>query len=696
MIQRSIEDSLSANGKNSNTGILKNIPDAMHGFETAVEKKATEKKGHHRLPSAAETLVDLRLEMDKLQHSEDTTAIPSEQVKHNADLFVTNAITLLKQRQKKAQIQEPVQPMTDPARRWANLREAVQDGKVQGIPKSERPETQNIENKTSSFSEPVADNSSGNNDPKKTDAENADDEQGSGRRPQSRPSSFRGDLKNDIYDFAEWSKIGRRGAFRYIRNVTIFLLIPLLGAATVCYYAFDNPPPCDTKVVVRTEGNSTQVTREEDCEETISISYWLLFTVRQIVTFSLARLVQAILVDFICLRTRLAVRLLGAHLTLWTVQSRGWPFLSTWWGLLDLALVYGKYSFARHWLFFQSTVGMFNEMNPSGHLTKTENYRTIVITAICLGVAVTAKRFWVGLYLGRQTFSRYAADLTRVLQKTILIGQVASLARDLKVSGFQLDDFNVRGYDRSSLLQKQDSNRSNMTTAAWKPDLNHSQRVRLNELLGEWEEPVLKESEQKDEDITVASIIHFRRSLRCFKTSFPFTVAFGLADTRENCISSAEALYSRLLLATPDESSLNFDVLALLAIGSDGSMKDTDLRQVVSVFRPERDGSLSIVDFCKSVDTVFRELKVLQASVANSSRIDGAFEKIFNTVFYFIVACIVLSVIGVDPLVLFASISGFIIGFSFMVGSAASKYFEGILLILVSTPTIESGPLLWY
>jgi hypothetical protein len=41
---------------------------------------------------------------------------------------------------------------------------------------------------------------------------------------------------------------------------------------------------------------------------------------------------------------------------------------------------------------------------------------------------------------------------------------------------------------------------------------------------------------------------------------------------------------------------------------------------------------------------------------------------------------------GIDPLVLFASVSGFVLGFAFMIGAACSKYFEGLLLILVRRP----------
>lgn len=46
---------------------------------------------------------------------------------------------------------------------------------------------------------------------------------------------------------------------------------------------------------------------------------------------------------------------------------------------------------------------------------------------------------------------------------------------------------------------------------------------------------------------------------------------------------------------------------------------------------------------------------------------DRAFEGILNVGFYFVLVCFVLYFLDVDPFVLFASISGFVLGFAFMV-----------------------------
>jgi small-conductance mechanosensitive channel len=48
--------------------------------------------------------------------------------------------------------------------------------------------------------------------------------------------------------------------------------------------------------------------------------------------------------------------------------------------------------------------------------------------------------------------------------------------------------------------------------------------------------------------------------------------------------------------------------------------------------------------------------------------------------------CVFLTIIGIDPVTLFAALAGFIVGFAFMIGGAASKYFEGVLMILMRRP----------
>lgn len=139
---------------------------------------------------------------------------------------------------------------------------------------------------------------------------------------------------------------------------------------------------------------------------------------------------------------------------------------------------------------------------------------------------------------------------------------------------------------------------------------------------------------------------------------YPFSVSFGPADTREACVESAQNLYSRLMLLTPDEPVLQFDTLAVLAKEKDGEINVDGMKDLIRLFRPDRNGDLTCLDFVKSCDQVYKEMRMLRASIANSGQVDHAFEILVNIMFYLIVGIIILVVLDLDPLALFVSVSG--------------------------------------
>lgn len=186
-------------------------------------------------------------------------------------------------------------------------------------------------------------------------------------------------------------------------------------------------------------------------------------------------------------------------------------------------------------------------------------------------------------------------------------------------------------------------------------------------------------------DVSISAILQFRQALTLAVNDFPFSVAFGIADTREHCIESSQKVYKRLLLRQLDEDVLDFDTIALLATTDEGIDREK-MKELIRLFRPERDGSLTLIDFVKSVDAVYKRLRLLSASIANAGQIDHAAEKIFNAVFYLIAAIIIVSVVGYDPLALFLSLSSIIVAFAFMIGNASARYFEGILFVLIRRP----------
>mgnify|MGYP005843868843 CR=1 FL=1 len=93
-----------------------------------------------------------------------------------------------------------------------------------------------------------------------------------------------------------------------------------------------------------------------------------------------------------------------------------------------------------------------------------------------------------------------------------------------------------------------------------------------------------------------------------------------------------------------------------------------------------------LVDFVRSVDAIYKSIRLLAANIRNSSQIDMAVEGIINTIFYIVLGSFVLGQLGVNPLQLFFSLSSVILAFAFMFSNSSSKYFEGMLFILVQRP----------
>lgn len=58
-------------------------------------------------------------------------------------------------------------------------------------------------------------------------------------------------------------------------------------------------------------------------------------------------------------------------------------------------------------------------------------------------------------------------------------------------------------------------------------------------------------------------------------------------------------VYARLLYRSNRDGVLSFHVLAMLALNSDGTLKQEKIKKLIQIFRPQRDGSLSALDFGK-------------------------------------------------------------------------------------------------
>ena len=73
---------------------------------------------------------------------------------------------------------------------------------------------------------------------------------------------------------------------------------------------------------------------------------------------------------------------------------------------------------------------------------------------------------------------------------------------------------------------------------------------------------------------TISAVLKFRKALTLIQRRYPFSYSFGLAETREQCIDSAQKVYDRLMMKTPGQHVLDFETIALVALSEDGRSID--------------------------------------------------------------------------------------------------------------------------
>jgi small-conductance mechanosensitive channel len=83
---------------------------------------------------------------------------------------------------------------------------------------------------------------------------------------------------------------------------------------------------------------------------------------------------------------------------------------------------------------------------------------------------------------------------------------------------------------------------------------------------------------------------------------------------------------------------------------------------------------------------VYRELRTLSAGINNATAIDRVFEIILNICFYTALFFICLGILGIGVLTFAVTFSSTVLALSFIIGSACSSIFEGLMMILVRRP----------
>ena len=197
--------------------------------------------------------------------------------------------------------------------------------------------------------------------------------------------------------------------------------------------------------------------------------------------------------------------------------------------------------------------------------------------------------------------------------------------------------------------------------------------------------------------MTTEEILLFRQAFAMLSTGFPFSLAFGLADSRTACVESSSALYDRLLKIQSNGELLRFETFLTVLGGNGGPLSKEQTRELVEVFRSNRRCELTRVEFVRvsalllflhvkfkaflisfflplplqSIDTVYREMRVLAANVENVTKMDSAYERLLNTAFYLLMGVVAFLIIGIDPFPFVLSLLGLLVAFAFVIGTAS-------------------------
>mmetsp|Transcript_11162 Transcript_11162/g.23203 ORF Transcript_11162/g.23203 Transcript_11162/m.23203 type:complete len:1213 (+) Transcript_11162:72-3710(+) len=519
-----------------------------------------------------------------------------------------------------------------------------------------------------------------------------------------------------------------------ISHTLFFIIFPCLAVSAILFYLVDNPMIGDSNT---------------------SWSWLVLFLgVRQMVIFEFARVGEIFWIEILALRSSFFNMVVGPYLALAVIQSRGWPYICIFWPVLNFCFLYGNHEFAKHWLFWQDMLDIFNEVNPVDGVTDDNFYFRLLMVMIFIGVTVSLKRLTIALYLGRRTVEHFGVELEKLMAKMILIGEVANLAKSIEnrnalIEGplsplnHEIDDEKLVRFrefvqndgisdvdspgrpgrksamaptthpppppDSSSPLSPSpvqldatdegprnspghlprsspDQSAQGSTGSKQKKDyFSSATNAKLIYLLSEWEEPEIVKG--NNSNVSVHDLVQFRKAVSYMDDKYRFSHAFGPAKTRVLCVESAQKVYDRLMLsAEQDSPTLPFSVFAVLAMDANGELVESKMKSLIRLLRPDRNGSLMKLDFVKSIDAVYKQLRLLRASIANSAQIDLAFERIVNFLFYFFVVVIALAIVGINIWTPFLSINAFVLTFSILYKDAASKYFEGLLLIFNRRP----------
>lgn len=473
---------------------------------------------------------------------------------------------------------------------------------------------------------------------------------------------------------------GRNDAFVHAIKVICYIWIPMLGVAAIMYYIAGNP--------IGFLG--------------ASYSWWILFAIRHFITFMVAQVSQFVCIDVVVMETKLALMIFGKVITLIAMQVKGWPTVLLFWSISNFGILYGDKRIVHHWGYWQSMFEIFNESNPSGTVTSNPWYASCLLSCAVCSFLTMMKRVLVAVFLGRKKYATYGPRMEQIMMKVLLISEISLLAEEIEdAASFNLHPIHRGGlgaqggsgllFSRMQSKLKLEESRSksgsslksvkqedlhqmvsNQTESSnrsskWKSSKSSKHAQRANsidstkkaeiEKLLEWEEPMTK-PKLAWKDTSIRTILQFKETLHYMDTDHPLSVPFGLSDTQKHCIESSEGVFRRLMMRSPESDKLKFETLLIVALNDDGSLDRAKAKTLKRLFKPNRHGDISVLDFIKTCNEVYKRIKMFRARTLNSAQLDDAFEQLLNIVFYFLIIIVTLWIQGVDPFNVFLSMTG--------------------------------------
>jgi len=197
---------------------------------------------------------------------------------------------------------------------------------------------------------------------------------------------------------------------RKLYYLAIFLFVTI-GIACLLFYVFDNP-------IAKNDGTT--------------YSWYFTLFARFGVTFTLAILIEVLLIDYLFLETNLAVRTIGRFCTLMAVHAKGWPLRIAIWGSLNFVFTIGNQDWRLHWLHNQEHIRVFNNSNPGPKTEEQENLRNIMLSLIILGVVTMFKRAYFAYFLGTKRYAMYNLQLKKIMRKVLIVSEIAIFAEEIE------------------------------------------------------------------------------------------------------------------------------------------------------------------------------------------------------------------------------------------------------------------------